>query len=144
MADRAAAARAARGAKAEARSEARFRSVTKHFGAEGVGYSDGVWFLAESRLTVSALEESALRTGSDTEWSVQCLDAIGPLVGKQQLRPNIYIQIRAKYVQVWVDETNEVCAGVDDMLEVQLAEMGITLLKHIKLRSDVADIRRWA
>lgn len=143
MSDRAAAARAARTAKAEARSVSRFDSLTSHYGQKGIGYPDGVWFLATSENTVPTLEKMALSL-EDPAWPWLCLDAVGPIVGKQQIRPHIYIQIRQKYIQVWLDERGQIRSGVDDLLEISLMEIGIKLEQELRFRDEVTDIRRWA
>lgn len=118
--------------------------ITAHHGQRGVGCLDGVWFLATSTRTVKHLEESALRFDADTEWSVLCLDAIGPIIGKKQLRPHIFLQIRGKYIHWSKDAEGYRQVRVDSLLVESLRDLGITLVRDVRGPDHLADIKRWA
>lgn len=134
----------ARSVMAEARSRARYNTTTAHHGERGVGCRDGVWFLATSVRTVKHLEDSALRFDADTEWSVICLDAVGPLVGKKQLRPHVFVQIRGKYLRWERDENDHRQVRVDQLVVEGLCDLGIQLVRDIRSPDLISDIKRWA
>lgn len=143
MVDRAVVARSVLQRRNEERSVRRFLRLTKHFGQEGIGYPDGTWFVAKSEPSAARLERAALEEDDEIPWSVQCLDGIGPIIGKAALHPTIFLQIRSKYVQLWVAEDGTLRAGVDDSFAHQLAEMGIRLTRSFRDRRELLDIRRW-
>lgn len=85
-----------------------------------------------------------MRFDSDTEWSVICLDAVGPLIGKKQLRPHIFVQIRGKYLRWFRDEDGYRHVRVDQLVVEGLRDLGVQLVRDVRGPDHIADIKRWA
>lgn len=113
------------------------------YGKKGVGYPDGVWFAALSEKSVVWLERSALF--GDDEWSALALDAVGPMVGgNSRSKKWLFLQIRSKYLYTTVDEAGRFEVRVEDLLTLALRDLGVQVVRAVRLREELDALPRFA
>lgn len=98
--------------------------------------------MATSEHGATWLDKHALRM--EGPWPAIALDAVGPVIGNRRLRPNLYVQIRRKYLHVSVDERGEPFTTVDAMLVECLRDLGVEVTKELRLPQDIEEMQRWA